>query len=101
MQCENVFVLIPSHFSKDMLTVATLDNFDHQDRSSPTGVNSNHDSVSTLFQVKPDHTPSKPLRRSVSLKIVPDSASLVLPCQNILPFKGIQKQVVLYSNFNV
>ena len=100
MQCEKVLVTIPSHFSKDMFTIAALDNFDRQDRSSPTGMNSNPDTVSTLFLVKPDHTPSKPLRGSVSLKTVSDSASLVLPCQNI-PFKEIKKQIVLDSNFIV
>ena len=46
-------VPIPSHFSKVMFTIAAFDSFDHQDRSSPAGMNSNHDTVSTLFQVKP------------------------------------------------
>ena len=99
MQCGKVLVPIPCHFSKDMFTIAAFDNFDHQDRSSPTGVNSSHETVSTLFQVKPDHTPSKPLRSSVSLKTVSDSAFLVLPCQKIIPFKGIKKQRVLDSKF--
>ena len=60
MQYEKVLVPIPTHFSKDMFTIAVLENFDHQDRSSQTD-HSNHDTVSTLFQVKPDHTASKPL----------------------------------------
>ena len=64
-------------------------------------MNSSHDTVSTLFEVKPDHTPSKPLWNSVSLKTVSDSASLVLPCQKMIPFKGIKKQIVLDSNFIV
>ena len=81
MQCEKILVPIPSHFSKDMFTIAAFDNFDHQDRSSPSGMNSSHDTVSTLFQVKPDHTPSKPLPSSVSLKTVSDLESSVLPCQ--------------------
>ena len=96
MQCGKVLVPIPSHFSKDMFTIAVLDNFDYQDRSSPTGMNSNHDTVSILFQAKPDHTPSKPLQRTVS-----DSASLVFPCQKIIPFKGVKKKIVLDSNFIV
>ena len=53
---EQGLVLIHSHFCKDMFTNAALDNFDHQNRSSPTCMNSNHDTVSTIFQVKPDHT---------------------------------------------
>ena len=92
MQCDEVLVPIPSHFSRHMFTIATLGNFDHQDRSSPTGMNSTHETVSTL---------SKPMRNSVSLKAVSDSASLVLPCQKMLLFKGIKKQIVLESNFIV
>ena len=101
MQCEKVLVTRPSHFSKDMFTITALDNFDHRDRSSPTGMNSNLDTVATLFQVKPDHTSYKSWRSSRSLKTVSDSASLVLPCQKIISFKGINKQVVLDSNFTV
>ena len=101
MQWEKVLVLIPSHFSKDMFIIAAFDNFDHQDRSSTTGMNSSHDTVSTLFQVKPDHTLSKPLRNSVSMKTLPGSVSLVLRCQKLIPFKGIKKQIVLDSNFIV
>ena len=53
MQCENVLVPIPSYFSKDMFTIAALDNFDHQDRSLFIGVNSNHDQhVSSIKRVK-------------------------------------------------
>ena len=51
-------------FSKDKFTIAALDNFDHQGRSSPTGMNSNYDTMSTLLQVKPDPTSSKPFQSS-------------------------------------
>ena len=101
MRCEKVLVTRPSHFSKDIFIITALDNFDHQDRSSPTSMNSNLDTVSTLFQVKPDHTSYKPLRSSKSLKAVSDSASLVLPCQRIISFKGINQHIVLDSNFTV
>ena len=53
MQCEKVFVSIPIHFSKNMFTTAVFDDFDHQNRSLPTGMNSNHGTVSTLSQVQP------------------------------------------------
>ena len=33
MQYEKVLVPIPTHFSKDMFTIAAWENFDHQDRS--------------------------------------------------------------------
>ena len=75
MQCEKVFVPIPSNFSKETFTTAALDEFDYQDRSSTIGMNGNHDPMSTIFHVKPDHTPYKPLI-SVSLKTVSDSAFL-------------------------
>ena len=101
MQCGKVLVPIPSHISKDMVVIAALNNFDHQSRSSTSGMNSNHETVSTLFQVKLDHTQSKPLLSSVSLKTVSDSASLVLPCRKIILFKGIKKQIVLDYNFTV
>ena len=68
-----------------MFTVAVLDNFNHQDRSSLTVMTKNHDTASIFFQVKPDYTPSKPLQSSVSLKTVSDLAYLVLPCQKMLP----------------
>ena len=85
MKCEKVLFLITSHLSKDMFTVAVLDNFNHQDRSSLTVMTKNHDTASIFFQVKPDYTPSKPLQSSVSLKTVSDLAYLVLPCQKMLP----------------
>ena len=85
MKGEKVLFLITSHLSKDMFTVAVLDNFNHQDRSSLTVMTKNHDTASIFFQVKPDYTPSKPLQSSVSLKTVSDLAYLVLPCQKMLP----------------
>ena len=80
IQFEKSIFSIPSLFPKDMSTVVTLGNFDHQHRSSSFGMNNNHDTASALFQVIPNHTPSNPLRSSVSLKTVSGSVSLVLPC---------------------
>ena len=87
MQCEKVLVPIPSHFSKNMFILAALENFDHQDRSPSSGMNSNHGTVLILFQIKPGNTPSKPLKSSLSLKTVSDSSSLVFSSQKVIPFK--------------
>ena len=81
MQCKKV--PIPSHFSKDMFTIAAFDNFDHQARSSPISKNSNRDIVSKFSQVKQ-------LKSYLSLKTVLDSASLVLPIRKIITFKEVK-----------
>ena len=66
-QGEKVGIPLPSHFSAKQFTIGAFDNFDHADRSSPSGTFSNHDTVMTLFQVKPDALNSKPLKSSIDL----------------------------------
>ena len=92
MQCEKVLLFITK--------LATFSNTCSLHRGqfwSSSGINSHHDTVLTFFQIKPNHTLSKNLWNSLSLKTVSDSASLVLPCQKILLLKGIKKHVVLDS----
>ena len=50
-------VPLPSHFNKEMFTIAAFDNFDQTDRTSLSGLSSSHDTVFTLFQVKPSEHP--------------------------------------------
>ena len=57
---EDWGVPILSHFVKENFTVAALNNFDHTDSSSTSGMLSNHDTVAALFQEKPEVLPSKP-----------------------------------------
>ena len=64
MKNEEFGVSIPSHFVPENFTIAAFDNFDHADHSSPSGMMSNHDTVSVLFQVKPDNPPTKPAKSS-------------------------------------
>ena len=45
-------VPIPSHFTADKFTLAQMENFDHADRSSPTCLKSNHDTIMILTQIK-------------------------------------------------
>ena len=51
-----------------MFTVGAFDNFDHKDRTSLSGLSASHDTVSTLFQVKPSETSSKPNKSEYDLK---------------------------------
>ena len=53
-QSKNEGVPVPSHFSIDVFTIGAFVNFDHSNRSSLSGKFSNHDTVMTLFQVKPE-----------------------------------------------
>ena len=66
-QGEDWGVPIPSHFVKENFAVAALDNFDHTDRSSTSGMLSNHDTVTVLFQEKPEVLPSKPKTSNICI----------------------------------
>ena len=94
-QCEKLHVSLPSHFSKEMFTLAAFDNFDHQDRSSPSGTKSNHDTVMTLFQEKPNQS------FQTSQIFCGYGISITLPCQKLLPYKGVRKQLPLDPSFSV
>ena len=93
-QSEKVGVPIPSHFVSDSFTSAAFDNFDHRDRSSPSGTESNHETVLTLFQIKPVQTSSKPYKSSVQLQL---SDTSNLSCQQIKPFISKKDKVPLDS----
>ena len=68
-QEEDWGVPIPSHFVKENFTAAALDNFDYTDGSSTSGMLSNHDTVTVLFQEKPEVLPSKPKMSNRSSQI--------------------------------
>ena len=87
----------PCHFVSDSFTIAAFDNFDHCDRLSPSGTESNHDTVMTLFQIKPIQTSSKPSKSSVQLQL---SDTSTLSCQQIKPFIS-KKDNVLLDSFTV
>ena len=67
-QGEDWGVPIPSHFAKENFTIVVLDNFDHTDRSSTSGMLSNHDTVTVLFQEKPKVLPSKPKKSDICIQ---------------------------------
>jgi hypothetical protein len=101
LSSEKSDVPLPSHFSVDEFTIAAFDNFDHADQSSPSGMMSNHDTVMTLFQVKPDHSPTKPTVSSVDLVKARRTSASKLPCQEIIPFCSQKKDLSLPSSFAV
>ena len=63
-QGENWRVPVPSHFVKNNFTIAAFDNFD----SSTSGMLSNHDTVTVLFQEKPEVLPSKPKKSDICIQ---------------------------------
>ena len=51
---ERSHVPIQIHFSFNIFSIAALNNIDHIDRNSLTGVLSAHGTAMSLFQIKPD-----------------------------------------------
>ena len=94
-------VPIPSHFTADKFTLAQMDNFDHADRSSPTGMKSNHDTVMILTQIKPENTPPKPSFKDFALSKTRKDGFGKLPCQNRCNYNRKTKDFSLKSNFKV
>ena len=89
---------VPSHFSLDEFTVAAFDNFDHDDKSTLSGLNSSHDTAITLFQVKPEQPVTKPMKSEVPLSTI--SLSERLPCQEVVPFNS-NRVLLIPSEFEV
>ena len=96
---EDWGVTIPSHFVKENFTVATLDNFDHTDRASTSGWLSNHDTVTALFQEKPEVLPSKPKKSNISIQ--QSEQSNKLPCQELRLCNRGKKELILPETFIV
>ena len=94
-------VPIPSHFVPDKFTLAQMDNFDHPDRSSSSGTMSNHDTVMTLTQIKPDVPPSKPLMKDFDLSRTRGRGYGKLPCQNLINYYRKSKDLPLPAEFSV
>jgi hypothetical protein len=51
LACKDYGIPIPSHFSAKEFTLAAMDNFDHPDKTSTSGLSGTHDTAMTLFQV--------------------------------------------------
>ena len=76
-----ITIPLPSHFSASSFTLSAFDNFGHNDNSSLSGKKSTHDTMITLFQVKPSTPANKPLKSEVNLLCI--NSFLPLPCQII------------------
>ena len=98
-QGEDWGVPISSHFVKENFTIAALDNFDHTDRSSTSGMLSNHDTVTVLFQEKPEVLPSKPKKSDVCIQQSEQSSKL--PCQELRLCNRGKKELILLETFTV
>ena len=92
-------VPLPSHFSKEMFTVGAFDNFDHKDTTSLSGLSASHDTVSTLFQVKPSETSSNPNKSEYDLKNVDITEKL--GSQTVKAYYKAAKCIELPDNFPV
>lgn len=69
MASERSHAPIPSHFSLNKFTLVAMDSFDHTDRSSLSSALSNHDTIITLFQIKPDIPFTERNKNTVVLKM--------------------------------
>ena len=91
-------VPMPNHFVRSEFTLAALDNFDHSDKNSLSGMQSTHDTAMILCQTTPDRIPNKPCKDDINLKSVKSVKQL--PCQRILNFTS-NKNISLPGNLSV
>ena len=89
---------MPNHFVGSEFTLAAVDNFDHSDKNSLSGMQSTHDTAMILCQTTPDRIPNKPCQGDTNLKSVKSVKEL--PCQRILDFTS-NKNISLSGNFSV
>ena len=69
LNCKSNGVPIPSHFVPNEFTLRALDNFDHGDKNSLSGLFSSHETVMILCQTKPRENTTKPTKVKLILKV--------------------------------
>ena len=76
---------MPSQFDPEMFTLAAFDSFDHKE-ANLSGIKGSHDTVSVLFQEKPQRIFSK--RNISTTDIVHGSKTFQqqLKCQDLQPY---------------
>ena len=82
-----------------MFSVGAFDNFDDKGRTSLSGLSASHDTVSTLFQVKPSEISSKPNKSEYELKNVDIIEKL--DCQIVKAYYKVTKYIELPDHFPV
>ena len=88
-------VPIPSHFVQKEFTLGALDNFDHSDKNSLSGLLSCHDTDMTLCQTKPRENATKSSKSEVNLESV--ESIFKLPCQEVTEFHSSNTIILSYS----
>ena len=91
-------ILMSNDFVHSEFTLAALDNFDHSDKNSLSGMQSTHDTAMIHCQTTTDRIPNKPCKDDVNLKSVKSVTEL--PCHRILNFT-LNKKISLPGNFSV
>ena len=95
-ESKDCHIPLPSQFTKENFAFAAFDNFDHQDQSTTSGKFSNHDTVMTLYQLKPEKTHSKLRKNEIDLANI--NLKEKLPCQELMSYNSVNKDIVLPSN---
>lgn len=98
----SVDVPLPSYFETQNFNLAGMDNFDNANKNSLSEMKHAHDTVSTVFQVKPKIWRSKPTMISIDISgiKIPDK----LKCQEKNYFCFNQKLSLersLYTNLEI
>ena len=94
-------VPFPCHLNRSDDTIAAIDNFDHEDRSSISGMYSSHDSMTVLFQTKgSNHSQLRKPKISQCSYYSTEKNVNPLNCQVLETYiKPSSKQVPLPSDF--
>ena len=95
-ESKDCHIPLPSQFTKENFAFAAFDNFDHQDQSTTSGKFSNHDTVMTLYQLKPEKTHSKLRKNEIDLANI--NLKEKLPCQELMSYNSVNTDIVLPSN---
>ena len=79
-------------------TLGALDNFDHSDKNSVSGLFSSHDTAMILCQTKPNESSTKPSKSEFNLKSIESISKL--PCQEVTEFNS-SKTIICPHSFEV
>ena len=93
-------VPMPSQFDPEMFTLAVFDNFNHEE-ATLLGIKGSHDTVSVLFQEKPQRTFSKPNISETNIVHGSKVFQQQLKCQDLQPYIKPVKKPDLPSHYCV
>ena len=94
-------VPLPSHFRSDVWTLASMDNFDHNE-CTLSGLGTTHDTVFALFQEESLETViKKPKISETDYDQRSKKFDIDLDCQKLLEFKGNNTTIKLPDDYHV